>query len=112
MDSKEYYSLLKIDRSASQEDVKKAYRKLAMEFHPDVNTDKDSEEKFKALGEAYSVLKDTAKRRVYDWTGKAGLTDPYASMYRPEKPCMGKCSGLDALFRRKSERKRNITAGR
>lgn len=111
MNSKEYYSLLKIDRSASQEDIKKAYRKLAMEFHPDVNTDMDAEEKFKAIGEAYSVLRDSGKKRIYDWMGKAGLSDPYASMVRPEQPCMGKCSGLDALFRRKAERKRNITAG-
>lgn len=111
MESKEYYSLLQIDRNASQEDVKKAYRKLAMKFHPDVDTDKDAEEKFKALGEAYSVLGDTGKRRVYDRTGKTGLTDPYTPIYRPEEPCMGKCSGLDALFRRKSERKKNITAG-
>ena len=101
MNSEDYYTLLKIDRSASQEDIKKAYRKLAMEFHPDVNTDKDAEETFKAIGEAYSVLSDNGKKRIYDRTGKAGLSDPYASIYRPAEPCMGKCSGLDALFRKR-----------
>jgi len=112
MDSKDYYSLLKIERNASQEDIKKAYRKLAMKFHPDVNMDKDAEEKFKALGEAYSVLSDSSKKRIYDRTGKAGLSDPYSSMAWPEQPCMGKCSGLDALFSGSRGRKRNIPAGR
>jgi molecular chaperone DnaJ len=112
MDSKEYYSLLNIDRTASREEIKKAYRKLAMEFHPDVNLDEDAEEKFKAIGEAYSVLCDSGKRRIYDRVGKTGLSDPYAAMVRPAQPCMGKCSGLDALFRRNRDFKRNITPGR
>ena len=103
---------MKIDRTASQEDIKKAYRKLAMEFHPDVNSDKDAEEKFKAVGEAYSVLSDSRKKRIYDQTGISGLSDPYMAMARPAQPCMGKCSGLDALFRRNRGYKRNIAAGR
>lgn len=111
MDSNEYYSLLSIDRNASQEEIKKAYRKLAMEFHPDVNLNEDAEKKFKAIGEAYSVLGDIWKRRIYDRVGKMGLSDPYA-MVRPAQPCMGKCSGLDALFRRNRSYKRNITPGR
>ena len=73
MNSKDYYSMLKIDRSATEDDIKKAYRKLAMEFHPDVNTDKDAEEIFKALSEAYSVLSDSQKRHVYDLTGTTGF---------------------------------------
>jgi molecular chaperone DnaJ len=112
MDSKEYYSLLNIDRTASREEIKKAYRKLAMEFHPDVNLDKDAEEKFKALREAYSVLGDSGKRRIYDRVGKTGLSDPYADMVRPAQTCMGECSGLDALFRRNRDSKRNIIPGR
>ena len=47
MHSKDYYNVLKIDRSATEDDIKRAYRKRAMEFHPDVNTDKDTEEEFK-----------------------------------------------------------------
>jgi len=85
MDSKEYYSLLNLDRNASWEEIKKAYRKLAMEFHPDVNLDKDAEERFKAIGEAYSILGDCGKRRIYDRAGKMGLSDPYAAMVRPEQ---------------------------
>jgi len=112
MDSKEYCSLLNIDRTASREEIKKDYRKPAMEFHPDVNADKDAEEKFKAVGEAYSVLSDSREKRIYDQTGKSGLSDPYTSMVRAAQPCMGKCSELDALFRRNRGYKRNISAGR
>lgn len=50
MNLKNYYSVLRIDRSAPESDIKKAYRKLAAEFHPDVNTDKDAEDKFKEIG--------------------------------------------------------------
>ena len=62
-----YYNILEVDENASQEDIKSAYRRLSKEYHPDVNGgDKDCEEKFKQIGEAYSTLSDPQKKREYD----------------------------------------------
>ena len=69
----EYYRLLGVARDASEADIKKAYRKLAMEFHPDRNRDNGAEEKFKEITEAYQVLCDSQKRALYDRYGKAGV---------------------------------------
>src|SRR3989337_1001797 len=67
MDFKDYYKVLGVDKKASDEDIKKAYRTLARKYHPDTNkTDKDAETKFKDISEAYEVLKDPEKRRKYD----------------------------------------------
>lgn len=64
---KDYYRLLEVERSASGEDIKRAYRKLAMEYHPDRNRDKpDCEERLKEINEAYQVLGYEEKRRQYD----------------------------------------------
>lgn len=64
---KDYYGLLGVEREASGEEIKKAYRKLAMEYHPDRNQDKpDCEERLKEVNEAYQVLGDEEKRRPYD----------------------------------------------
>ncbi len=70
MEYKDYYKILGVDRSASQEDIKKAYRKLALKYHPDRNPDNsEAELKFKELNEAYEVLKDPEKRKKYDKLG-------------------------------------------
>jgi curved DNA-binding protein len=70
MEFKDYYTTLKIDRDATQDEVKRAYRKLARKFHPDINKDADAEKRFKEIGEAYEVLHDTEKRAAYDKFGK------------------------------------------
>ena len=70
----EYYEILEISRSADAAEIKKAYRKMALQFHPDRNQgDKEAEEKFKAINEAYQVLSDEQKRSTYDRYGKSGL---------------------------------------
>lgn len=72
MDYKDYYKILGIERNASREEIKKAYRKLAMQYHPDRNpNNKSAEERFKELNEAYQVLGDPEKRNHYDRLGSA-----------------------------------------
>ena len=70
----DFYDALGVKRGASDEEIKKAYRKLAMQYHPDRNNgSKESEERFKQITEAYDVLRDPNKRAVYDRYGEAGL---------------------------------------
>ena len=70
MEFKDYYQILGVPREASQDDIKRAYRKLARKYHPDVSKEKDAEAHFKEVGEAYEVLKDPEKRAAYDQVGK------------------------------------------
>ena len=70
MKFKDYYEVLGVARDASADDIKKAYRKLAHKFHPDVSSDPDGEEKFKDVAEAYATLKDPEKRAAYDELGR------------------------------------------
>jgi molecular chaperone DnaJ len=71
---RDYYEVLGVPRGAGPEDLKKAYRKLAVQFHPDKNPgDKSAEEKFKQIAEAYEVLSDSEKRKAYDQFGHAGV---------------------------------------
>jgi len=67
----DYYKTLGVDRGASQQEIQRAYRKLARKYHPDINKSSDSEEKFKQLNEAYEVLGDTEKRTKYDNIGSS-----------------------------------------
>ena len=82
---RDYYEILGVARSATPEEIKKAYRKLAMQWHPDKNPDKkkESEEKFKEAAEAYSVLSDAGKRSQYDRFGHAGVSGPGAGGFDP-----------------------------
>src|SRR5882672_4203543 len=69
MKYKDYYSILGVERGASADDIKKAYRKLAHKYHPDVSKDPQGEEKFKEVAEAYETLKNPEKRAAYDQLG-------------------------------------------
>lgn len=83
--SKDYYKILGIDRSASTPDIKKAYRKLARKYHPDLNPgDKSAESKFKDIQEAYSVLKDPEKREQYDQFGVVGDQERAQGAYQQD----------------------------
>ena len=74
MSKEDFYDLLGVSRDASTKDLKKAYRKLAVQYHPDKNPgDKKAEEKFKQISEAYDVLKDSEKRQRYDQFGHAAF---------------------------------------
>jgi len=66
---KDYYEVLNVNRSASEDDIKKSYRHLALKYHPDRNKDKDAENKFKEISEAYAILIDPEKRQMYDQYG-------------------------------------------
>jgi molecular chaperone DnaJ len=72
-EKRDYYEVLGVDRNASIDDIKKAYRKLAMKYHPDMNKEPGAEEKFKEISEAYAVLSDEQKRSQYDRFGHAGM---------------------------------------
>ena len=69
MEYKDYYKILGVSRDASQEDIKRSYRKLARKYHPDVSKEKNAEQRFKEVGEAYEALKDSQKRAAYDQLG-------------------------------------------
>ena len=70
-----YYEVLGVERNASDADLKRAFRKLAQQWHPDVNTEAAASERFKEINEAYQVLSDPRRRQIYDMVGTAGLGD-------------------------------------
>ena len=73
MEYKDYYKILGVDKNADQKEIKKAYRKLAKKYHPDLNSgNKSAQEKFKDVNEAYEVLGDEQKRKKYDMFGSSG----------------------------------------
>lgn len=79
MPETDYYKLLGVSKNASEDEIKKAYRKLAMKYHPDhAKDDKSAEEKFKKISEAYAVLSDKEKRKQYDEFGSAGFHQKYS----------------------------------
>ncbi len=70
MEFRDYYEIMGVDRNATQDEIKRAYRKLARKYHPDISKEPDAEARFKEMGEAYEVLKDPEKRAAYDRLGK------------------------------------------
>jgi len=82
MEYKDYYRTLDVPRDASQEDIRRSYRRLARRYHPDVSKEPDAEARFKEVQEAYEVLKDPEKRAAYDQLGRAGAGG--AGFQRPE----------------------------
>jgi molecular chaperone DnaJ len=104
-EKKNYYETLGIPKDASKDAIKEAYRKLAMQYHPDRNKSPVAEEKFKEISEAYAVLSDNVKRQQYDNLGSNGFDQRYSredifrgadfdSIFRD----MGVGSGFDDLF--------------
>jgi molecular chaperone DnaJ len=75
---RDYYEVLGVQKGAGKDEIKQAYRKLALQFHPDRNKDKGAEERFKEISEAYAVLSDEAKRAKYDQYGHAGFDQMYS----------------------------------
>ncbi|RFA30073.1 cytochrome C biogenesis protein [Alkalilimnicola ehrlichii] len=119
MQYKDYYKVLDVSRSATPEQIKTAYRRLARKYHPDVSKEPDAEQRFKEVAEAYEVLKDADKRRAYDQLGsnwRAGQdfrpppgwggrrsdgTDSFSEFFESlfgENPFRGRNSGFDDIF--------------
>src|SRR5215470_13986884 len=101
---KDYYKVLGVPRNASEEDIKKAFRRLARQYHPDVaKNKKGAEEKFKEINEAYEVLGDPAKRKKYDelgpnWKQGAEFRPPPGWGQQPGGPGMGGARGRTGDF--------------
>ena len=104
MAKRDYYEVLGVSKGASQDEIKKAYRKLALQHHPDHNDEPGSEEKFKELSEAYGVLSDQEKRARYDRGGFEGLDgvsfEDIFSKTRSLAPGRNKHVALEAIFQR------------
>ena len=88
-EKRDYYEVLGVEKSCTDEELKKAYRKLAMKYHPDRNPDnKEAEEKFKEANEAYAILSDADKRRQYDQMGHAAFEQGgFGGDRRAARPC-------------------------
>src|SRR5437667_7391244 len=77
MDKRDYYDVLGVQKGAGKDDIKSAYRKLALQYHPDRNKSPEATERFKEISEAYAILSDDEKRTQYDQFGRAGIYERY-----------------------------------
>jgi len=111
MNRRDYYDVLGVPKDALKDDIKRAYRKLAMQYHPDRNKSPEAEEKFKEISEAYAVLSDNEKRSQYDRFGMAGIEGKYTwedifrgadfdEIFRDLGVGFGAQSNFDMFFRR------------
>lgn len=107
MAKRDYYEVLGVDKNAGKDDIKKAYRKLAIKYHPDKNAgNAEAEEKFKEATEAYEVLSDDKKRQAYDQFGFAGVDGmgggqgghDYSSVFRDFEDIFGGMGGMESIF--------------
>lgn len=114
MAKKDYYEVLGVPKGATRDEIKKAYRKLAVQFHPDKNAgNKEAEERFKEATEAYEVLSDDSKRQAYDQFGFAGVegmgagAHDYSTVFRDFEDIFGDFSGIfDSFFGTSSRSRR------
>src|SRR5580658_4027228 len=99
MSKRDYYEVLGVDRSADMDEIKKAYRKLALKFHPDRNpNDKTAEEKFKEIGEAYEALSDPVSRGAYDQYGHAAFDRSRRSGFHDPTDIFREVFGSSSIF--------------
>jgi len=105
MTKEDYYTILGVSRDSSKEEIKKAYKKLAKQYHPDISKDSSAEEKFKKISEAYAVLSDDTKKQQYDQFGHAGFDQRYSQEdifrnfdFRVFDDIFGESSGFNSIF--------------
>lgn len=85
--AKDFYQILEVDKNANNDELKKAYKKLALKYHPDKNKEPDAEERFKEIAVAYEVLSDKEKREIYEQYGEEGLKYHAPNAYEVDPRC-------------------------